>query len=83
MDKKETSYTDTLLIYTLWYEFSNDCDAQSVLCKQKFHKKSTHLDHSYIKYALIKSSIFALYFFLLVKISTYSHHFGQNSNFYA
>ena len=29
MDKKETSYIDTLLIYTLWYEFSSDFDAQS------------------------------------------------------
>ena len=27
--KKEPSYIDTLLIYTLWYEFSNDLDAES------------------------------------------------------
>ena len=27
--KKETSYIDTLLFHTLWYEFSNDFDAQS------------------------------------------------------
>ena len=29
MDKKETSYIDALLLYTLQYEFSNDFDAQS------------------------------------------------------
>ena len=29
MEKKETSYIDTLFIYTLWYEFSNDFDALS------------------------------------------------------
>ena len=28
-DKKETSYIDTLLIYTLWYEFSNVFVAKS------------------------------------------------------
>ena len=29
MAKKGRSYIDTLLIYTLWYESSNDFDAQS------------------------------------------------------
>ena len=29
LNDKETSYIDTELIYTLWYEFSNDFDAQS------------------------------------------------------
>ena len=33
MNKKEASYIDTLLIQTLWYEFSNDFDAQSDLGK--------------------------------------------------
>ena len=49
-DKKETSYIaiDTLLIYTLWYEFSNVFVAQSGLGKKKIHKNSTHLDHSYL-----------------------------------
>ena len=28
-DKKETSYIDSWLIYTLWDEFSNDFDAKS------------------------------------------------------
>ena len=36
MDKKVTSYMyiDTLLSYTLWYEFSNDFDAQSDFWKK-------------------------------------------------
>ena len=50
-DKKETSYIDTFLIYTFWYEFSNVFSAQSDFGK-KNHKKSTHLDHSYLKYTL-------------------------------
>ena len=29
MDKKERIHIDTLLIYTLWYEFSNNFDVQS------------------------------------------------------
>ena len=45
--KKETLYIATLLIYTLWHEFSNDFDAQSDFDKI-CHKKSTHLDHSYL-----------------------------------
>ena len=51
-DKKETSYIDTWLIYTLWYEFSNDIDAQSDFGKKFVTTKYTHLDHSYLKCAL-------------------------------
>ena len=40
---------DTLLIYTLWYEFSNDCDAQSDLDTVFVTKKSTPSKHSYLK----------------------------------
>ena len=29
MEKKETCYINTLLVYNLWYEFSNDFEAQS------------------------------------------------------
>ena len=36
-DKKETGYNDTLLIYTLWYEFSNGFDAQCDFGKQKIY----------------------------------------------
>ena len=50
--KKETSCVDTLLIYAIWYEFSNDFDAQSDFGKFFVKKKSTNLDHSYLKYAL-------------------------------
>ena len=42
---------DTLLLYTLWYEFSNVFVAQSDFGK-KNSQKSTHLDHSYLKYTL-------------------------------
>ena len=42
MMKKETSYIDTLLIYTLWHKSSNDFDAQSDFDKNLCHKKSTH-----------------------------------------
>ena len=45
-DKKETSYIDTLLIYTLWYEFSNVFVAKSDFGKKEIHKKITHLEHS-------------------------------------
>ena len=51
-DKKETSYIDSWLIYTLWYEFSNVFVAHSDFGKKKCHKKSTNLDHSYLKYTL-------------------------------
>ena len=41
----------TLILYsfTPWYDFSRDFDAQS-----NFGKKFTHLEHSYLKYALVK-----------------------------
>ena len=39
--KKERSHTDTLLIYTLWYELSNDFEAQSEF--GKCHKKADPL----------------------------------------
>ena len=35
LNDKETSYIDTELIYTLWYEFSNVYVAQSDLGKKK------------------------------------------------
>ena len=50
---KETSFIDISLVYTLWYEFSNDFDGQSDFGKNLVTEKSTHLDHSYLKYALI------------------------------
>ena len=37
--KKEVTYIDTLLIYTLWYDFSNDFDAQSDFGKYFSQKK--------------------------------------------
>ena len=44
--KKETSYyIDTLFNYTLWYEFSNNFDAQSDF------GKACPLEHSYLKFA--------------------------------
>ena len=53
--KKERSYFHTFLIYALWFEFSNDFDAQNDL-EQIFDPKKTdqyaQLEHSYIKYAL-------------------------------
>ena len=49
--KKETGYIYILLISTLWYEFSSDFVAQSNFGK-KIHKKITHLEYSYLKYAL-------------------------------
>ena len=48
MDKKEISYIDTLLIYTLRYEISNNFDALSDFGKIFVRKKSTHWDHSYL-----------------------------------
>ena len=42
-DKKEASYIDTLLIYTLWYEFSNDIYAQSDYFEHQHRLKSTPL----------------------------------------
>ena len=39
MDKKERSCLDTLLIYTLWYKFSNDLDAQKDFGKNFVAKK--------------------------------------------
>ena len=38
--KKGVTYTDTLLIYTLWCEFSNDSDAQSDFGKNFVKKKA-------------------------------------------
>ena len=37
-DKKERSHIDTLLIYALWYEFSNDFEAQSEFGKKMSQK---------------------------------------------
>ena len=54
MDKKP-SYIDTLLIYTLWYEFSNDFETQSNFRKGFVTKISTQLDHSYPKNALVSN----------------------------
>ena len=53
MYEKETNYIDTLFIYTLWYEFSNNFVAQNDFGKKKIHKKFTHLDHSYHKYTSV------------------------------
>ena len=50
--RKETSYIHTLLVSILWFEFSNNFDAKSDFGKIVVTKKSTHLDHSYLKYAL-------------------------------
>ena len=33
LDKVERIYIDTLIIYTFWYEFQNDFDAQSYFGK--------------------------------------------------
>ena len=33
--KKETSYIDTLLVCSVWYEFPNDFDAQSDFGKNR------------------------------------------------
>ena len=60
MDINERSYTDTSLIYTLWYEFSYNFDAKSDFGKDFVTKKSTHLDHSYLKYALVKDLFLSL-----------------------
>ena len=38
-DKKERTYIDTIIIYTLWYEFQNDFDAQSDFGKNFVTKK--------------------------------------------
>ena len=38
---KLRSYIDFLLIYTLWYEFSNDFDAQSDFCSGYLQKEAT------------------------------------------
>ena len=51
------SYIDTLLIYTHWYEFSN-----YFWCLKWFWpifclKKSTNLNHSYLKYALVYENV--------------------------
>ena len=37
--KKERIYIDTLIIYTLWYEFQNDFDAQRDFGKNFVTKK--------------------------------------------
>ena len=46
MIKKETIYIYTVLIYTLWYEFSNVFAIQRDFGKKKFTK------NSYLKYTL-------------------------------
>ena len=40
MNKKERIYIDTLIIYTLWYDFWNYFDAQSDFGKKKLSQKS-------------------------------------------
>ena len=45
---------DTLLIYTFWYEFSNDFDAQSDFGKDFVSEKLVSWNHSYLNYALVK-----------------------------
>ena len=42
MDRKEIIYMDTLIIYTLWYEFLNDFDAQRDFGK-RFETKKANL----------------------------------------
>ena len=46
-DKKDRTFIDTLLVYTLWYDFWNDFDAQS-----DFTKKLVLWNHTFLKYAL-------------------------------
>ena len=43
----------SLLIYTLWYQFSNYLDAQSDFDKTFVTKKLVKLNHSYLNYALV------------------------------
>ena len=45
-DKKEWSYTDTLLIYTFWYDFLNDYDTQSDFGKHFVREKPVSWNHS-------------------------------------
>ena len=46
-------YIDTLLVYTLWYEFWNDFDAQNDFIKFVVTKKLVLCNHSYLnRYAL-------------------------------
>ena len=52
LNEKERTYIDALLIYTLWYEFSHDLDAQSDFGKIFVKKKLVPRNHSYLKYAL-------------------------------
>ena len=52
MDKKERSYIDMLIIYTLWYEISNDLDALIDFGKIYVTKKLVPWNHSYLEYAL-------------------------------
>ena len=52
MVKKETSYFDTLFVHTFWCKFSKNFDGQRDFGKTNCHRKSTRLDHPYLKYAL-------------------------------
>ena len=52
MDKKEWMYIDISLIYTLWYEFSNDFETSSYFGKTFVTEKLVPWNHSYSKHAL-------------------------------
>ena len=52
---------DTLLKYILGHEFLNDLDAQSDFDKHVITKKVVKQNHSYLKYALVFSSIYAFF----------------------
>ena len=48
----ERSYFDKLLIYTPWYDFSNNSDAKNDFGKMFVTKKMVRWNHSYFIYAL-------------------------------
>ena len=53
---KERIYIDSLIVYALRYEFSNDFDARSDFGKFLLQKKLVRWNHSYLKYALVTKS---------------------------
>ena len=67
------SINNKLLIYTLLHEFWCPKCFWQIFC----HKKSTHLHHSYLKYALVKTHSKHLQCFCVLTFISWSPWFNQ------